>query len=438
MTASLHTVSRHAASFGRRHGLWMAGGLVLAASVTLVASPVAASPVHVSTPRQTMPASLDAFLDGVVGDDAYLGAVAVVSSKGRIVYRKAAGHADLQGAPLREDAIFRIYSMTKPVTSVAALMLVEEGRLRLDDPVARYLPAFAALDRVTGDADEGRRVPVQRALTVRHLLTHTAGFATGGDDIRAASALLQAQAPEEAADLAGYADRVARAPLVQEPGTRFRYDGVNTEVLARVIEVASGQSLGDFLRSRIFIPLRMPDTGFEVPAAQRGRVMALTRRDGHGRRVLAETPSARTPGVRLRAYDSGAGGLYATAADYLRFAQMLANGGALDGVRLLRTASVDQMMRDQLAQFDPVVAYPEPGEGFGLGGYVVTDPATSTRPGSKGQFGWSGAAGTYFTIDRPRGLVILLLSQHLPTDEAPPLPKLATPFYRAVYAVVSP
>ncbi len=385
-------------------------------------------------------AQLDPFLNDAVGDDGYLGAVAMVSMRGRVVYRGTSGHADLGGQhSLREDAIFRIYSMTKPVTSMAALMLVEEGGLRLDDPVARYLPEFAGLQRMVADGDaEPQRVPLRNVLTVRHLLTHTAGFATGGDDNRAALALLQAQAPEDASGLAGYARRVARAPLADEPGTRFRYDGVNTEVLARVIEVASGQPFGQFLQARIFKPLRMRDTGFEVPVAQRSRIMALTTRDARGQRGLADTPSAREPGVRLRAYDSGAGGLYSTAADYLRFASMLAGGGALDGVRLLQAASVDQMMTDQLARFAPAVPAPEPGEGFGLGGYVVTDPEASARPGSRGQFGWSGAASTYFTIDRSRGLVILLLSQHLPTDGAHPLPKLATPFYRAVYSAVSP
>ncbi|CAN7338909.1 serine hydrolase [Pseudoxanthomonas sp. LjRoot127] len=393
-----------------------------------------------ATPPPLPRAPMDTLLTQDIGKAGYLGAVAVVADHGAVVYRGAFGHADLQGRhPLREDAIFRIYSMTKPVTSVAALMLVEQGRLHLDAPVATYLPEFAGLQRVAGGSVEAPAlVPVQRPLTVRHLLTHTAGFATGGDDIRVASALLQAQAPEEATDLAGYADRVARAPLATEPGTRFRYDGVNTEVLARVVEVASGQSFETFLRTRIFTPLALRDTGFEVPPEQRGRIMALTTRDAAGQRVLADTPSAHEPGVRLRPYTSGAGGLYSTAADYLRFARMLAEGGTLEGVRLLREDTVAMMMSDQLAGFDPPVPAPEPGEGFGLGGYVVTDPAISARPGSRGQFGWSGAASTYFTIDRERGLVILLLSQHLPTDGAPPLPKLATPFYRAVYSAVSP
>ncbi|KAF1729374.1 serine hydrolase [Pseudoxanthomonas mexicana] len=428
MPALSHVASTRAVPSPGRRGLWMVLMLSLAACAT-------AAP----TPKALPHAPMDAVLADAVGPEGYLGAVAVVAERGTVVYRGVFGHADLQGRqPLREDAIFRLYSMSKPVTSVAALMLAEEGRLQLDAPVATYLPAFAGLQRVAGGSVEAPElVPVQRVLTVRHLLTHTAGFATGGDDIRVASALLQAEAPEDATDLAGYAQRVARAPLATEPGTRFRYDGVNTEVLARVVEVASGQPFDVFLRTRIFQPLGMHDTGFDVPLAQRGRVMALTTRDDEGRRVLADTPSAREPGIRLRAYTSGAGGLYSTAADYLSFARMLAECGKREGVRLLREDTVAMMMSDQLAVFDPAVPAPEPGEGFGLGGYVVTDPAVATRPGSRGQFGWSGAASTYFTIDRERGLVILLMSQHLPTEGAPAPPKLAAPFYRAVYSAVT-
>ncbi len=418
----------------------LACALACAMGTAVVASPPAPVPAHAgSEPVEGRFAALDVLLGAAVGNDGYLGAVAMVSDHDRPVYRGAFGAADLHGTPLREDAIFRIYSMTKPITSVAALMLVEEGKLGLDDPVAKYLPAFTRMQRVAGgDIDAPVLVPVMRPLTIRHLLTHTAGFASGGADIRVASDLLQRQAAEQAPDLAGYAERVARAPLAVEPGTRFRYDGVNTEVLARVIEVAAGQPFTDVLQVRILSPLAMRDTGFDVPVAQRGRVMALTSVDADGRRVLADTPSARTPGVPLRAYSSGAGGLYSTASDYLRFARMLANGGVLEGKRLLRQETVATMMSDQLASFVPAVPAPEPGEGFGLGGYVVTQPSLSTRPGALGQFGWSGAASTYFTIDPSRKLAIVLMSQHLPVEGAPALPKLSAPFYRQVYSAVSP
>ncbi|MEL1262893.1 serine hydrolase domain-containing protein [Pseudoxanthomonas putridarboris] len=383
---------------------------------------------------------LDDFLQQATGHDGYLGAVALVLQDGKIVYQGVAGHADLaRTRPMTEDAIFRIYSMTKPITSVAALVLVEEGRLRLDDPVARYLPEMAGLRRFAGGTAEAPRLePLVRTLTVRHLLTHTAGFATGGEGREEASRLLEQADPSSAKDLADFAARVARVPLAEEPGTSFRYDGVNTEVLARVVEVASGQSLDAFLRQRILVPLRMRDTGFSVPPSQRARVVDITVMGDDGRLALDDGPSAREPGARLRAYDSGAGGLYSTAADYLRFARMLANGGTLDGVTVLRPDSVDLMMRDQLPLFDPPVPSPIAGEGFGLGGYVVTDAQASARPGSPGQFGWSGAASTYFTIDRQRDIVALLLAQHLPGDGRDELPKLANAFYRRVYLAVAP
>lgn len=416
----------------------MLAGLLLASPA--IAGVPAGPPHEADRPVHASAGTLDDFLRQATDRDGYLGAVAVVLQDGKIVYQGAAGHADLaRTRPMTEDAIFRIYSMTKPITSVAALVLVEEGRLRLDDPVARYLPEMSGLQRFAGGTVEAPQLePLARALTVRHLLTHTAGFATGGEGIEEATRLLEKADPSAAADLAGFVARVATAPLAEEPGTRFRYDGVNTEVLARVIEVASGQSLDAFLRRRILAPLRMRDTGFSVPPSERARVVDITVMGADGRLALDDGPSARAPGARLRAYDSGAGGLYSTAADYLRFARMLANGGTLEGATVLRPDSVDLMMRDQLSVFDPPVPPPTPGEGFGLGGYVVTDARASARPGSPGQFGWSGAASTSFTIDRQRRVVALLLAQHLPGDGPDELPKLATPFYRRMYQAVAP
>ncbi|MFT3763254.1 MAG: serine hydrolase domain-containing protein [Pseudoxanthomonas sp.] len=375
---------------------------------------------------------LDDFLRKATGAHGYLGVVSVVSLDGEAAEVAAYGHRDLaRREPMRPDAIFRLYSMTKPITSVAALMLVEEGKLSLDDPVSRYLPEFSSLRCLCGDGDHA--APPPRMPTIRNLMTHTAGFATDASEHPKAAQQLRHVAPEQAGNLADYARRVAQAPLAEAPGTHFHYDGVNTQVLARVIEVVSGQPFGEFLRRRIFTPLRMKDTGFEVPEAQRGRVADLTRMDDDGQLRLADTDSARHPGVRLNRYDNGAGGLYSTAADYLRFARMLANDGELDGVRLLSRKTVDLMMRDQLAGFDPPLAGPAPGEGFGLGGYVVTDVAKRGRLGSEGQFGWSGAASTYFTIDRKERLVAILLAQHLPGDGANELPRLSVPFFNLVY-----
>jgi CubicO group peptidase (beta-lactamase class C family) len=379
---------------------------------------------------------IDAFLERVTAPGGYTGAVALIAGDGRIVYERAAGHADIARAgSLRGDAIFRVYSMTKPVTSVAALMLVEEGKLGLDDPVSRHLPEFAAARRLVGGTAQAPELAAPaRPVTIRHLLTHTAGFATGGN--ADAVKLLDAQHLQDSPSLAEYARRVARAPLADDPGTRFRYDGVNTEVLARVVEVASGQRFADFLQQRVFTPLDMQDTGFAVPKSRRGRVVDITTRDANGRLVLADSADARVPGERLRAYDSGAGGLYSTARDYLRFAQMLADDGRFGNVQLLSRKTVDLMMSDQLATFDPALAGPAAGEGFGLGGYVVTDVARRGRLGSVGQFGWSGAASTYFTVDRREHLVALLLCQHLPDDRPGDLPRLSVPFFNLVYQAV--
>lgn len=407
--------------------------LALAACLSVLAvTPAFAADVPLDPERL---ASIDGFLARSTAPQAYTGAVALIAHDGRVVYERARGYRDLaRKQPIRMDAIFRIYSMTKPVTTVAVLMLMEEGRLGLDDPVSRYLPEFAAMRRFTGGtADAPRLAQADRPITLRHLLTHTAGFATGGEGIEQPARLLERAALQDSSSLEEYARRLARVPLADEPGTRFRYDGVNTEVLARVVEVVGGERFSDFLQRRIFAPLDMRDTGFSVPASQRQRIVDLTRRDAQGRLSLADTRDALTPGERLRTYDSGAGGLYSTARDYLHFAQMLAEDGRVGSGRLLSRKTVDLMMSDQLAGFDPALRGPARGEGFGLGGYVVTDVAQRGRLGSVGQFGWSGVASTYFTVDRREHLVALLLCQHLPDDRPGDLPRLSVPFFNLVY-----
>lgn len=378
---------------------------------------------------------LDAFLTQSTSASGYPGAVAVVEVDGKPVFQGAYGHRDLaRTQPMRADAIFRIYSMTKPVAAVAVLTLMEQGKLALDDPVSRYLPAFAQTQVVVGgDLAQPRLAPARRAITLRHLLTHTSGLAADSARYPVATALLEQAGVERARDLADVADRLAKVPLAAQPGTEFHYEGANTELLARVVEVVSGETFSHYLQAQVLGPLGMRDTGFEVPAAQRGRVVDLPTLDDHGALRIADTPSARQPGARLRAYDSAAGGLYSTAGDYLRFARMLLNDGASGGVRMLSRKTVELMMRDQLGGFDPAVKSTGPGEGFGLGGYVVTDPAARGRLGSVGQFGWSGAASTYFTVDRQEHLVAVLLLQYLPADRPGDLPRLATPFYNLVY-----
>lgn len=393
------------------------------------------SSVHAETGERWQ--RLDSFLQQTTAKNGYPGAVALVEVDGRTAFHGQWGHADIAGTrPMRNDSIFRIYSMTKPVASTAILMLMEEGKLSLDEPLSRFIPAFADQQIVTGgDVAHPQLAPAPRAITLRHLLTHTSGFAASSDTHAVATALLDRADVDSATSLEDVAARLARTPLADAPGTHFHYEGSNTDLLARVVEVASGQPFAQFLAQRIFQPLGMRDTAFEVPVAQRQRVVDLPTSRDDGTLVIADTRSARTPGVRLKGYDSGAGGLYSTAADYLQFARMLLNDGQANGVRLLSRKSVDLMMADQLGGFTPAIKGFSNGEGFGLGGYVVTDPAVRGRLGSVGQFGWSGAASTYFTVDRKEKLVAIVLLQYLPEGDKR-LPSVATPFYNLVYQAI--
>jgi CubicO group peptidase (beta-lactamase class C family) len=363
---------------------------------------------------------LDAFLDadtrpGPRGPG-HLGAVVLLARDGCVLHARAHGHRDLarrEAMPL--DAIFRIYSMTKPIASVAVLMLMEEGALTLDDPVARHLPEFASLRLKDG------AVPA-RPLTLRHLLTHTSGLDTAGAPAD----------PQAAPELATFARRVAALPLAAEPGRRFRYDGSNTDLLCRVVEAVSGQPFGRFLQLRLFGPLGMADTGFSVPAAQRPRIADLSSVDDDGRLVLAAEPTATRPGLPLRAYDSGAGGLYSTATDYLRFAQLLLDEGRWGDRRLLSPRTVALMRMNQVAHLDTGRDL-GPGEGFGLGVSMVLDIGRRGRLGSEGAFGWPGAATTYFTVDPRERLVAILLMQHVPRGLAADPPRPTAAFHNLVY-----
>ncbi|MET0894158.1 MAG: serine hydrolase domain-containing protein [Pseudoxanthomonas sp.] len=412
-------------------------GIVLGlASVAVAASPAPANAAGKVADSPRLPEQslqpLDGFLRQSTDAHGYLGAVSLVFRDGAIVQSQAYGFGDLaRRSPMRADSIFRIYSMTKTVTTVAVLMLVEEGKLSLDDPVGNTLPEFAGMQVfVAGSADRPVLRQARSKITLRQLLTHTAGFATAGGE--EATRLLERADLHGSADLAEFSRRLAKLPLAVEPGTRFRYDGTQIEVVARMVEVASGQRFDDFLQKRILGPLQMHDTGFSVPAAQRGRIVDITVMGADGRLVLDDGPSAREPGAMLNPYPSGAGGLYSTAPDFLRFCRMLLAAGSLDGLSILGPQSVAGMMTNQLGFLArPVTQFSE-AEGFGLGGSVLLDPAGKGRLGAPGQFGWSGAASTYFSIDPKERMISILLLQHLPNDAANDLPRISTTYYNLV------
>ncbi|MEQ1515302.1 MAG: serine hydrolase domain-containing protein [Usitatibacteraceae bacterium] len=378
---------------------------------------------------------LNSFMDAVIYSGDYLGAVTLVSRNGKIVDWRTYGHRDLaRRTPMSKDSIFRIYSMTKTITSVAALILLEEGKLLLEDPIAKYLPEFATMNVfVGGSAGAPQLRPAKSAITIRHLLTHTAGFATSGDKDDEAVKLFNRFDLHQSSSLKTYTEYVARQPLSTEPGERFNYDGVPIEVLSHLIEVVSRMPYDEFVQKKILMPLRMKDTYFSVPLAKRGRVADIVTTESDGRLTLAKARHATHAGESLNPYPSGAGGLYSTTGDYIRFCQMLLNGGTLEGVSILGRKTVELMMSNHLAHLKLPLNSLSAGEGFGLGGYVVQDVARRGRPGSVGQFGWSGAAATYFTIDPSEKLIAMLFLQHLPQDLPSDPPKISAKFYNLVY-----
>lgn len=441
----------HARRLGRRDALWLyrgARGLALGAVLCLtgVSMTACSNPDH----RASVPAApaasphlsaVDDFLHQATAENGYPGAVALVIHEGRTVHAASYGWQDLaRTRPMRQDSIFRIYSMTKTVASVAALMLVDDGKLGLDDPVARHLPEFSGLQLFAGgSADAPQLRPLTTTLTVRHLLTHTSGFAAGGEGFEAVTQLLEQHRVRDVDNLAAYSTRLAQVPLATEPGTRFCYDSTSTETLSRLVEVVAGIPFEQFLQQRIFEPLAMHDTGFEVPPAQRARVVELSVMGADGKLALADESHARDPGTALRPYRSGAGGLYSTAADYGRFAQLLLDGGRYQDRQLLQPATVALMLQNHLVHFPlpkPVTEFSD-AEGFGLGGSVLLDPVLKGRRAAAGAFGWSGAASTYYTIEPDRKLLAILLLQHLPGGEND-LPRISTAFYNLVDGAIQP
>ena len=378
---------------------------------------------------------LEGFMQTTIDSGDYLGAVTLIARNGRIVDWRTYGHRDLaRKMPMTRDSIFRIFSMTKTVTSVAVLILMEEGKFGLDDPVAKYLPEFANTQVFSGGtADAPQFRPARQPITIRHLLTHTTGIATRDAKNSEAVKRFNRVNLNTLPTLAAYAEYVAGQALARDPGEVFTYDGVQLVVLSRLVELVSGMPFEEFLRQRIFRPLSMKDTGFSVPAGDRARIVDMVSTTSDGSFAITNSNDALHPGESLNPYPSGAGGLYSTAADYVRFCQMLLNGGTLDGVSILGRKTVELMMMNHLTHLDPPVNEFSNAEGFGLGGYVVLDVARRGRLGSVGQFGWSGAGSTYFTIDRREKLIAILLMQHLPQGLAKDPPKISGKFYNFVY-----
>ncbi len=366
---------------------------------------------------------------------------ALVARGGQVAHLSFRGATEMGGSrPIDENTIYRIYSMTKPITSVAAMMLFEEGALRLDHEVFRYIPEFQDT-MVLGE--DGKLVKPARAMTVRDLFTHTSGLSysflmQGAVDKYYRDNKLEYS--QWKGDLASFCQALAKAPLVFSPGDRWNYSN-STDVLGRVVEVASGMSLDQFFQTRIFAPLGMKDTGFHVPADKIDRLMACYRRD-----PVSGVISLADPGGAASAYAkppnvfSGGGGLASTIGDYLRFCLMLANGGELDGVRILSPKTLEFMTMNHLQGNKTLKDMGDKtfsesrmdGSGFGLGWAVTTDVVATTQPGSVGTYSWGGMASTFFWIDPVEDLIAIQMTQLMPSGAYPIRPQ----FQQLVYAAI--
>jgi len=381
--------------------------------------------------------------DKYVEDRKIPGFLAVVTRGGKVAYVACRGFRDIEAAaPIEADTRFRIYSMTKPITSVAAMICYEEGLISLDDPLSNFIPDFGET-RVFAGGSSFRpvTVPTIEPIRIWHLMTHTAGLTYGWMfnhpvDAMYRSAGFEWGTPNDT-DLAGCCERWARLPLRCQPGTEWNYS-VATDVLGRVIEVVSGQSLDQFLYQRVLWPLGMKETSFHVEGEGAEKLAALytpdlvtgraTRADRVGEAALSPPPAV-----------SGGGGLVSTAADYHRFTQMLLRLGELDGVRLLGGRTVSYMTRNHLprnadlAEFgNPIGGQPEPGVGFGLGFSVVIDPAAYKVTSSAGEYAWGGAASTAFWVDPAEELTALFFTQLLPSTTYPIRRQLKQLVYAAI------
>jgi CubicO group peptidase (beta-lactamase class C family) len=393
----------------RIHGL---GALLLLAFVTVgtvradPVLPVAASPEEVGLSSAQL-ARIEAVTQRHVETGLVPGAVMLVARRGKIAWTKTLGFRDRAAKdPMKPDSIFRIYSMTKPIVSVAAMMLVEEGRMQINDPVAKYLPEIGKM-KVGVETSENDKPTLQlvepsRDMTVQDLLRHTSGliYGTRGKSLINAAYVEAKIGGNRDASNEEFVTALSKLPLRFSPGERWEY-GVSTDVLGRVVEVVSGKTLGEFLNERIFTPLGMADTGFYVPAEKLSRAAQPWQ--------VPEAPpmTPRFDVAQKPRFESGGAGLTSTIDDYLRFTVMLADSGKFSGKRLLGSKTLEFMTSDH------TLARPgrPPGLGFGLGFEVRTSVGDAALPGSIGEYGWAGNAGTLFWIDPKEQLIAIYMVQ---------------------------
>src|SRR6266487_3482270 len=404
-----------------RAGATFAGFVLVLCAWSLGAQPLPmAKPEQVGMSAQRL-AKIGEVLKKEAADGSFRGAVVMVARKGKLVYQDAVG-MQTASVKMTPEAIFRIYSMTKPLVSVAAMMLVEDGVVELTDPVSKYLPGFDKLQVSvpSKDASTYTLVPQERQMTVQDLLRHTSGLAYGEitqnapvKDGLERIGVFRKDMDYEARNVAPaeQIEKMATVPLAFQPGTIWNYS-LSVDMLGRVVERASGKRLADFLEARLFKPLKMKDSGFWVPAGKMPRLAESLEKDRFAGRGFPLIDVSAPP-----KNDSGGAGGVSTAADYLRFCQMMMNGGALDGTRILSRTTVKLMTSDHLGNF--IIQNPQPGElllgtkgySFGLGFAVRAGDGVAGVPGSAGEYMWAGYAGTYFWVDPKEEVTAVLMTQ---------------------------
>ena len=369
------------------------------------------------------------------------GMLTMVARAGSVAHVCATGMADVERQiPVATDTIYRIYSMTKALTSAAIMMLYEEGRFQLDDPITRFLPCFANQRVLTGgNRGKMETVPAVRDITFRDLLTHTSGLSYGFMESTLVDAYYRANGIDFGTgdgSLADMVERCARAPLLAQPGAAWNYS-IATDVLGHLVAVISGQTYEDFLLERVIRPLGMVDTDFHVPADKLHRFAANYARGGDGRLALIDDPRT-SRYTQPRTMCSGGGGLVSTIGDYMRFCQMMLGKGSLNGVRLLGRKTVELMTMNHLNGDMAAMGTPRfsesnyEGIGFGLGFSVTLNPARAQILGSAGEYAWGGAASTAFWIDPVEDMAVILMTQLMPSSTYPIRRELRVLTYQAL------
>ena len=414
-----HSVARFRSS---HHDIPTMRKTILLTAIALVIvvfdAPASAQGLPTATPESVglSSAQLDRVTAGLQAhiDQGHIaGVVAAVVRDGRLVYMEALGQADIEAArPMPEDAIFRLYSMTRSMTSLAAMILWEEGAFQLDDPISRYLPQFVG-QRVFADArspDMDQTQSRDGDITVEHLLLHTSGLGSRSSGIyRAEGVRLRSISVEQ------MVDNAARTPLFEDPGTNWRY-GISTTILGRLVEVWSGKPLEDYLQERVFGPLGMTDTGFWVEPERADRLATVYRASREGE--LRPYQMEEIPFTEQPVLIEGGVGLVASTMDFLRFSQMFLNGGELDGNRVLQPETVTMMTVNRIPDALLPIGFGRPtlGQGWGLGFSIVMDASQYAYPVNDGDFWWDGSAGTRFWIDPTENMVTIVMAQVSPAS----------------------